>query len=49
MAKISYTQRTRIVTLYYEHKLQFSRGRFHLLKRIAERESIFTTERTINS
>ena len=47
MGKISYDKRLRIVTLYNEHKLHFSQGRFHLLQSLAERESIFTTERTV--
>lgn len=47
MRKISYHQRIRIVSLYVVHKLQFRRDRFHLLKALAETESIFTTERTI--
>jgi hypothetical protein len=43
---VSYDDRTKVVTLFYKHKLNFEKGRFHILKNIAAKDDIFASEKT---
>jgi hypothetical protein len=44
--RVSYDDRTNVVTLFYKHKLNFEKDRFHILKNIAAKNDIFASERT---
>ena len=44
--RVSYDDRTKVVTLFYKHKLNFEKGRFHILKNIAAKDDIFASEKT---
>jgi len=45
MISFSYNDITKVVTLFYKHKLNFEKGRFHILKNIAAKNDIFAPER----
>ena len=47
MPRLSLSERTRIVTLYYKHNLHFKRARYHVLRKFALEEDIISSERTI--
>jgi hypothetical protein len=54
MPRLSISERTRILTLYYEHiclkcklNLHFKRARYHVLRKFALEEDIISSERTI--
>ena len=47
MPRVSYSNRQRIVSIFYKHSLQFVPGRFHVLKHLADNEDIITSVKTI--
>ena len=47
MLRLSISERTRIVTLYFKHNLHFKRARYHVLRKFALEEDIISSERTI--
>ncbi len=45
--RVSYDDRTKVVTLFYKHKLNFEKGRFCILKNIAAKDDIFASKKRL--
>ena len=44
--RVSFNDRSRVITLFIKHKLHFKKGRFDILKEISAKENIFASVKT---